>query len=210
MLSAWGSPRRRRGLRRRESSVRGPVDCNRSRLSRQGPLERKVRGSMSCSAIRMRALTLVGALLLPLLAAAQAYPSRPIRIIVPFSAGSASDIIARTIGVKLRDVIGQEVLVENRPGAIGTIGSAAAAKSAPDGYTIAMGASGTQGRPPEGAGHHLVEAIGPAARHADRGRNRVSRLRGQRLDRLLRRRARRSRYSPGSTRASSKCFKWRT
>lgn len=100
---------------------------------------------MSCSAIRMRALTLVGALLLPLLAAAQPYPSRPIRIIVPFSAGSASDIIARTIGVKLRDVIGQEVLVENRPGAIGTIGSAAAAKSAPDGYTIAMGASGTHG-----------------------------------------------------------------
>lgn len=100
---------------------------------------------MSCSAIRIHALALVGALLFPLLAVAQPYPSRPIRIIVPFSAGSASDIIARTISVKLRGVIGQEVVVENRPGAIGTIGSAAAAKSAPDGYTITMGASGTHG-----------------------------------------------------------------
>ena len=105
-------------------------------LQARGRLSGKVRSSMSFSVTRIRALTLVGALLFPLLAVAQPYPSRPIRIIVPFSAGSASDIIARTISVKLRGVIGQDVVVENRPGAVGTIGSAAAARSAPDGYTI--------------------------------------------------------------------------
>ena len=70
------------------------------------------------------------------LAQAQAFPSRPIRIIVPISAGSSTDIIARLTADKLRDALGQPVIVENRPGAGGTIGGAIVAKAPPDGYTL--------------------------------------------------------------------------
>lgn len=73
------------------------------------------------------------------------FPNKPIRVIVPFSAGSASDIVARIVGQKLAEISGQPVIIDNRPGAIGTIGAAAAAKAAPDGYTISLGASGTHG-----------------------------------------------------------------
>ncbi|OGA35832.1 MAG: hypothetical protein A3F75_07885 [Betaproteobacteria bacterium RIFCSPLOWO2_12_FULL_64_23] len=71
--------------------------------------------------------------------AQQDYPNRPIRLIVPFTAGSTSDISARLIGQKISESLGQPVLVENRPGASGTIGMQAVAKSKPDGYTLAVG-----------------------------------------------------------------------
>jgi tripartite-type tricarboxylate transporter receptor subunit TctC len=70
------------------------------------------------------------------LAQAQAYPSKPVHIIVPFTPGSATDILARTFGQKLSEFWGQSVIVENRPGAGGTIGSAFVAKAPPDGYTL--------------------------------------------------------------------------
>ena len=69
-------------------------------------------------------------------AGAQGYPNKPVKLIVPFTAGSATDILARTIGQKLTEMWGQSVIVDNRPGAGGTIGAAIAAKSAPDGYTL--------------------------------------------------------------------------
>jgi tripartite-type tricarboxylate transporter receptor subunit TctC len=72
---------------------------------------------------------------------AQAYPSRPIRFIVPFQAGGVSDAAARIVGQKLTDRWGQQVVVENRPGAGGTIGAELAAKAKPDGYTLLMGSS---------------------------------------------------------------------
>jgi tripartite-type tricarboxylate transporter receptor subunit TctC len=75
-------------------------------------------------------------LALPLLVHAQAFPGKPVRIVVPFTAGSATDILARTYGQKLQEAWGQPVVVENRPGAGGTIGEGVAAKSAPDGYTL--------------------------------------------------------------------------
>jgi tripartite-type tricarboxylate transporter receptor subunit TctC len=71
-------------------------------------------------------------------ASAQTYPSRPVRIIVPFSAGGGTDLVARTIGQKLAERWGQPVVVENRVGAGGMIGADAVAKSAPDGYTLLM------------------------------------------------------------------------
>jgi tripartite-type tricarboxylate transporter receptor subunit TctC len=70
------------------------------------------------------------------LAVAQGYPTKPVKIVVPFTAGSATDILARTFGQKLSEVWGQPVIVENHPGAGGTIGAGIVAKSPPDGYTL--------------------------------------------------------------------------
>ena len=72
---------------------------------------------------------------------AQEWPTRPIRFIVPFTPGTGQDIIARTIGPKLTERLGQPVVIENRPGASGNIGTEAVAKAAPDGYTIMVTAS---------------------------------------------------------------------
>jgi tripartite-type tricarboxylate transporter receptor subunit TctC len=69
-------------------------------------------------------------------AIAQGYPNKTVHLIVPFTAGSATDILARTFGQKLSEMWGQSVIVENRPGAGGTIGAAVVAKSPPDGYTL--------------------------------------------------------------------------
>lgn len=73
------------------------------------------------------------------------YPVKPIRIIVPFGAGGPSDLLARTTGQKLTEAWGQQVLIDNRPGANGVLGSDLVAKSAPDGYTLLMGTNGTHG-----------------------------------------------------------------
>ncbi len=78
-------------------------------------------------------------------AGAQAWPAKPIRIIAPSTPGDAPDVIARMIADKLTPVLGQQVLVENKPGAGGVVGSDAAAKAAPDGYTLIMGNAGSHG-----------------------------------------------------------------
>jgi len=70
------------------------------------------------------------------LALAQGYPNKAVKLIVPFTAGSATDILARTYGQKLTEIWKQPVVVENHPGAGGTIGAALVAKSSPDGYTL--------------------------------------------------------------------------
>src|SRR5438128_9302137 len=75
-------------------------------------------------------------------ALAQPYPSKPLRMIVPFTPGSATDTMARPVADKLSSAFGQLVLIENRPGAGGTIGIAALAKSPPDGYTLAVVSTG--------------------------------------------------------------------
>ena len=79
----------------------------------------------------------------PAVAQAQDYPSKPVRIIVPWPPSGNVDITARTIAPALSDALGQQVVVENRAGAGGTIGTALVAKSPPDGYTLALGSSGT-------------------------------------------------------------------
>ena len=81
-----------------------------------------------------------------------AYPARPIRMIVPFPAGGATDILARALSQKLGEKIGQTVVIENRPGAGGTIGADAASKAAPDGYTLLLATSST---------HSIGPAINP-------------------------------------------------
>ena len=97
-----------------------------------------MRRSMSCAAL---ALALCCALCG--LAHGQAYPSRPVRMVVPFAPGGASDFVARIISPKLGEVLGTSIVIENKPGASGNIGMEAAAKSAPDGYTIYLGNIGT-------------------------------------------------------------------
>jgi len=73
---------------------------------------------------------------------AQEYPSRPVTVIIPFSSGSASDVIARIVLERMSASVGQRFVVDNRPAAGGIVGTLAASKAEPDGYTLVMGASG--------------------------------------------------------------------
>jgi len=70
--------------------------------------------------------------------AAEPFPTRPIRLIVPYPAGGGTDIVGRVLGQKLHQSLGQPIVIDNRGGAGGTIGTAAAAKSAPDGYSLLL------------------------------------------------------------------------
>jgi len=91
------------------------------------PFRRLVGGVLLC----------VGALIAPA-ALAQPYPQKPIRLIVPFAPGGASDVLARLVGLKLGERLGQPVVVENKPGAATTIGAAEVARAPADGYTIML------------------------------------------------------------------------
>ena len=82
------------------------------------------------------------------LANAQTFPSRPIRLIVPFPPGGGNDILARTVGHRLTEVIGQQVVVDNRAGAGGVIGATLAAQAVPDGYTLFLGSVGNLAQNP--------------------------------------------------------------
>jgi tripartite-type tricarboxylate transporter receptor subunit TctC len=74
---------------------------------------------------------------------AQVYPAKPLRLIVPYPAGGGTDFFARTVGAQLSTQLGQQVVVENRPGAATIVGAEAVAKSAPDGYTLLLGDTAT-------------------------------------------------------------------
>lgn len=93
----------------------------------------------SSRAWRSAVSMLVAALILPQIANAQTWPTKFLTLIVPFGAGSASDTIARIIGAKLSEELGQQVVIENVGGAGGMVGASRAAKAAPDGYTFLLG-----------------------------------------------------------------------
>jgi tripartite-type tricarboxylate transporter receptor subunit TctC len=101
----------------------------------------------------LRGLACIGALMvLGAMPAAHAqrapWPTRPLRMIVPFPAGGSTDIIARTVANKLSIALGQPVVVDNRSGANGNIGTEMVARAAPDGYTIMIGGAATPSTPP--------------------------------------------------------------
>jgi tripartite-type tricarboxylate transporter receptor subunit TctC len=83
---------------------------------------------------------------------AEDFPTRPIRLIVPFGAGSIADIVARKVGDKAAITLKQSFVIENRPGAGGSIGAAAVAKAPPDGYTLCLGTV---------ASHAIMAALEP-------------------------------------------------
>jgi tripartite-type tricarboxylate transporter receptor subunit TctC len=85
-------------------------------------------------------------------ALAQQYPTRPVRVVVPFAPGGATDVIARLVGQKLMDTWGQPIVIDNRGGATGAIGSELVARAPPDGYTILMGTAST---------HSVAPAVNP-------------------------------------------------
>ena len=94
----------------------------------------------------------VGCLLLTSAALAQSYPSRPIRFLVPFPAGTTTDVVARLVALKSAERLGQQIVVDNRSGASGTIGVETVARAAPDGYTWGLGTTTT---------HELAPILNP-------------------------------------------------
>ena len=85
---------------------------------------------------------LIALLFAPMVAFAQ-YPTKPVRMIIPFAPGGASDFVGRIMQPKMAELLGQQIVIENKAGAAGNIGAEAAAKSAPDGYTIFLGNVGS-------------------------------------------------------------------
>src|SRR5947207_14941620 len=97
----------------------------------------------------------IGTLAAPGLASAQAYPTRPIQVIVPFAGGSASDVVMRILLDRMGKRLGQPFIVDNRPGAGGNTGTFAGSKAAPDGYTLVMSSVG-----PLAANRTLFKSLG--------------------------------------------------
>src|SRR3954452_91042 len=100
----------------------------------------------SSMAVPMKKKVLLGAALalaFSSTAAAQEYPSRPITLVVPYAAGGGNDVMARIVAEKMSKTLGQQIVIENKGGAGGSIATRQVAKSAPDGYTLGLGGTGT-------------------------------------------------------------------
>ena len=93
----------------------------------------------------IRPITAFAAIFFTSVALAQAFPNKPIKLIIPFAPGGSTDIVGRIMAAKMTPIMGQPVIVENRAGAGGSIGAGEIAKAAPDGYTIGMGSVSTMG-----------------------------------------------------------------
>jgi tripartite-type tricarboxylate transporter receptor subunit TctC len=92
---------------------------------------------------RFRALLVLLALAVPFAASAQDYPTRPVTFVVPFPPGGSTTVVGRIVAEKMSETLGQAIVVENRGGAGGTVGTRSVARSAPDGYTLLLGYTGT-------------------------------------------------------------------
>src|SRR5258706_11615390 len=117
----------------------------RSRRSRERGFARVMSGRCVRSIRRGARLVLAGTYFVTVLAAAQSYPVKPIRLLVPFPPGAGADVVARTLAQKVTEALGVQVIVDNRGGAGGTLGAAIAARAAADGYTLMMGSIASLG-----------------------------------------------------------------
>ena len=107
----------------------------------------------------LASLALAAATLLAPAAHAQGYPNKPIRLVIPFPAGGATDIFGRAVSQKLGERLGQAIVVDNKPGAGGSIGSDIVAKAAPDGYTLLLATSSTHSIGPSFGGKLPYDAV---------------------------------------------------
>jgi tripartite-type tricarboxylate transporter receptor subunit TctC len=92
--------------------------------------------------VMRKAVVTIGLICAAVCAQAQTYPTKPIRFIVPFAPAGGTDLVARTVSVKLSEALGQPVVIDNRPGAAGSVGTDAAAKAPPDGHTLLLCSAG--------------------------------------------------------------------
>ena len=117
--------------------------CGYGFRARRFAAPRNDNGEIGAAQSRFALVASVVAILLPAAARAQDYPSRPITLIVPYSAGGGNDLMARTAAEKMSKTLGQQIVIENRGGAGGSIATRQIAKSVPDGYTLGLGGTGT-------------------------------------------------------------------
>src|SRR6185503_606068 len=139
-----GGFRARPRARGRGQSPRGDRRRHRHRRARAARREltaKMVRGTIFPGGRMIKRWLAIIVALLPAFALAQAYPSKPIHIIVAFAPGGPVDVVARLAQQKLQDILGQPIVVENRPSTTGNLGTQVVAKSAPDGYTILANSS---------------------------------------------------------------------
>src|SRR5262249_27705401 len=138
--------RRQARLGRSRQRARPPRRVGRAHPVEAEPKKRQPRDSggieqqREVSMTRLMALALA-AVLATLPASAQTWPDKPVHVVVPFTAGSATDVVARAVAQQMSKNLGQVFVVDNKPGAGGTIGSVQVAKSAPDGYTLLVNSS---------------------------------------------------------------------
>jgi tripartite-type tricarboxylate transporter receptor subunit TctC len=129
------------------SSQKGPLDCQFGDTTPfdRDPLLRQNHKENNMQSIKrwIKHLGFAAMAITTMIAAAQSYPSRPVKLIVPYAAGQGTDILGRYIGDELSKALNQPFVIENRAGAGGNIGTAAAAKSPADGYTIMIGTNAT-------------------------------------------------------------------
>jgi tripartite-type tricarboxylate transporter receptor subunit TctC len=128
-----------------------------------------VKGKIAMQHLKRSILLIAAALLAPALGLAQSYPVKPVRLLVPFPAASIPDVVARLVAEKLTPALGQPVLVENRVGAGGRIAASAAAKAAPDGYTLLLGSASTHSVAPhvvKNMPYHPLQDFTPIANAA--------------------------------------------
>ena len=136
----------------RKSRVETPTIVSKSRRTQRRPIEARLQGHPlrvnAADLPRRRFLHLAAsAAAFPTVsrdASAQTYPSRPITMIVPFSAGSTADVVGRVVAERMRRSLGQPIIIENVTGADGSIGTGRVARARPDGYTIDLGVINTQ------------------------------------------------------------------
>jgi tripartite-type tricarboxylate transporter receptor subunit TctC len=132
--------------------------------------EKSGRGALRSLLSRFGAMLVAMLVILPVAQAQSPYPSHPVKLVVPFGAGGSADMLGRLLADRLGTALGKPVIVENRPGATGTVGATAVARSTPDGYTLLLVFDGTVGIAPvlrDDFPFNPIKDLAPVAKLAD-------------------------------------------